>query len=196
MDLSHGGHLTHGSPVNMSGKWFNAVHYGVDKEINDIKEAELETRKLEMDKILLLENENMNLEHQVDQKLNNSYLNQQMKIWKNISVDDHEKEIESQNNLKMQIEVYKLKQTTLENSIHLREKQALEFQNQVQRLNQKIYLQETQEEHYKNLIQNIKNDMENSNLELLKQKEDLQNQINNFQNFNFQLVKEKKRVKK
>lgn len=31
-DLSHGGHLTHGSPVNVSGKWFNAVHYGVDKE--------------------------------------------------------------------------------------------------------------------------------------------------------------------
>ncbi len=34
MDLSHGGHLTHGSPVNLSGKWFNAVHYGVDKETN------------------------------------------------------------------------------------------------------------------------------------------------------------------
>lgn len=32
MDLSHGGHLTHGSPVNVSGKWFNAVHYGVDRE--------------------------------------------------------------------------------------------------------------------------------------------------------------------
>jgi len=32
MDLSHGGHLTHGSPVNVSGKWFKAVHYGVDKE--------------------------------------------------------------------------------------------------------------------------------------------------------------------
>ena len=36
MDLSHGGHLTHGSPVNMSGKWFNAVHYGVDKETNQL----------------------------------------------------------------------------------------------------------------------------------------------------------------
>ena len=34
MDLSHGGHLTHGSPVNMSGKWFKAHHYGVDKETN------------------------------------------------------------------------------------------------------------------------------------------------------------------
>ena len=30
MDLSHGGHLTHGSPVNVSGKWFKAFHYGVD----------------------------------------------------------------------------------------------------------------------------------------------------------------------
>nr|B8HR59.1 RecName: Full=Serine hydroxymethyltransferase; Short=SHMT; Short=Serine methylase [Cyanothece sp. PCC 7425] len=30
MDLSHGGHLTHGSPVNVSGKWFRVVHYGVD----------------------------------------------------------------------------------------------------------------------------------------------------------------------
>ncbi len=29
MDLSHGGHLSHGSPVNVSGKWFKAVHYGV-----------------------------------------------------------------------------------------------------------------------------------------------------------------------
>ncbi len=32
MDLSHGGHLTHGSPVNVSGKWFKAKHYGVDPE--------------------------------------------------------------------------------------------------------------------------------------------------------------------
>ncbi len=32
MDLSHGGHLTHGSQVNLSGKWFNFVHYGVDKD--------------------------------------------------------------------------------------------------------------------------------------------------------------------
>ncbi len=31
-DLSHGGHLTHGSPVNFSGKIYKAVHYGVDKE--------------------------------------------------------------------------------------------------------------------------------------------------------------------
>ena len=32
LDLAAGGHLTHGSPVNMSGKWFNAVPYGVRKE--------------------------------------------------------------------------------------------------------------------------------------------------------------------
>ena len=30
LDLLHGGHLSHGSPVNRSGKWFNAVHYSVD----------------------------------------------------------------------------------------------------------------------------------------------------------------------
>ncbi|HET7559222.1 MAG TPA: serine hydroxymethyltransferase [Limnochordia bacterium] len=32
MSLTHGGHLTHGSPVNLSGKWFNVVHYGVDRK--------------------------------------------------------------------------------------------------------------------------------------------------------------------
>ncbi|MCL6436542.1 MAG: serine hydroxymethyltransferase [Leptolyngbyaceae cyanobacterium HOT.MB2.61] len=32
MDLSHGGHLTHGSPVNVSGLWFNKQHYGVNKD--------------------------------------------------------------------------------------------------------------------------------------------------------------------
>lgn len=32
MNLAHGGHLTHGSPVNFSGKLFNIVPYGVDKE--------------------------------------------------------------------------------------------------------------------------------------------------------------------
>ncbi len=32
MDLSHGGHLTHGSPVNFSGKFFQVVSYGVDEE--------------------------------------------------------------------------------------------------------------------------------------------------------------------
>ncbi len=32
MNLNHGGHLTHGSPVNMSGKWFKVVPYGVNDE--------------------------------------------------------------------------------------------------------------------------------------------------------------------
>jgi glycine hydroxymethyltransferase len=32
LDLASGGHLTHGSPVNMSGKWFNAVPYGVRRD--------------------------------------------------------------------------------------------------------------------------------------------------------------------
>ena len=32
MDLSAGGHLSHGSPANLTGKWFNIVHYGVSKE--------------------------------------------------------------------------------------------------------------------------------------------------------------------
>lgn len=36
MDLSHGGHLTHGSPVNFSGKLFNFISYGVDKETEEI----------------------------------------------------------------------------------------------------------------------------------------------------------------
>jgi glycine hydroxymethyltransferase len=36
MDLSHGGHLTHGSPVNVSGKWFKACHYGVSPETEQL----------------------------------------------------------------------------------------------------------------------------------------------------------------
>ncbi len=32
LDLAHGGHLTHGSPVNFSGIWFQAEHYGVEKD--------------------------------------------------------------------------------------------------------------------------------------------------------------------
>src|SRR5690554_5562507 len=35
-DLSHGGHLTHGSPVNFSGKLYNPVFYGVNKETEEI----------------------------------------------------------------------------------------------------------------------------------------------------------------
>ena len=36
MDLSHGGHLTHGSPVNVSGKWFDVVQYGVNKDTEQL----------------------------------------------------------------------------------------------------------------------------------------------------------------
>src|SRR5664280_3415113 len=41
MSLPHGGHLTHGSKVSFSGKWFNAVHYGVDKQTEDIDYAQV-----------------------------------------------------------------------------------------------------------------------------------------------------------
>ena len=42
MSLPHGGHLTHGSPVNVSGKWFNVVAYGLDPktELIDYDAAE------------------------------------------------------------------------------------------------------------------------------------------------------------
>lgn len=36
MDLSHGGHLTHGSPVNVSGKWFETCHYGVNPDTEQL----------------------------------------------------------------------------------------------------------------------------------------------------------------
>ena len=49
MDLSHGGHLTHGSPVNVSGKWFNVVQYGVNQsteqlDFDQIREVALKER--------------------------------------------------------------------------------------------------------------------------------------------------------
>jgi glycine hydroxymethyltransferase len=42
MDLAHGGHLTHGSPVNFSGQLFNFISYGVDRETGTISMAEVE----------------------------------------------------------------------------------------------------------------------------------------------------------
>lgn len=42
MDLAHGGHLTHGSPVNFSGQLFNFISYGVDKETGMIDMEEVE----------------------------------------------------------------------------------------------------------------------------------------------------------
>ncbi len=48
MDLSNGGHLTHGSPVNMSGKYFKCVSYGVDAngviDYDDVRAKALEFR--------------------------------------------------------------------------------------------------------------------------------------------------------
>lgn len=41
MDLAHGGHLTHGSPVNFSGRLFNFISYGVDKETERVDLAEV-----------------------------------------------------------------------------------------------------------------------------------------------------------
>jgi glycine hydroxymethyltransferase len=46
-DLSHGGHLTHGSPVNFSGKLYNPVFYGVDKETGRIDYNHLEQQAKE-----------------------------------------------------------------------------------------------------------------------------------------------------
>ena len=47
MDLSHGGHLTHGSPVNFSGRAYNFVPYGVNRETGRIDYEELEKKALE-----------------------------------------------------------------------------------------------------------------------------------------------------
>ncbi len=47
MNLAHGGHLTHGSPVNMSGKYFNFVSYGVTKEDGKIDYDEVEKIAIE-----------------------------------------------------------------------------------------------------------------------------------------------------
>ncbi len=54
MDLSHGGHLTHGSPVNVSGKWFEVVHYGVDRETETLNyEAIAELARQHKPKLLI-----------------------------------------------------------------------------------------------------------------------------------------------
>ncbi|WP_243387240.1 serine hydroxymethyltransferase [Bacillus kexueae] len=47
MNLSHGGHLTHGSPVNFSGIQFNFVEYGVDKETHLINYEDVRQKALE-----------------------------------------------------------------------------------------------------------------------------------------------------
>lgn len=47
MNLAHGGHLTHGSPVNFSGKWFNIISYGVSRD----------TYRIDMDEVIRLARE-------------------------------------------------------------------------------------------------------------------------------------------
>ena len=53
LDLNSGGHLTHGSPVNMSGKWFNVLSYGVSREDNLIDMDEV-ARKAEANRPKLI----------------------------------------------------------------------------------------------------------------------------------------------
>jgi glycine hydroxymethyltransferase len=47
LDLNSGGHLTHGSPVNMSGKWFNVVSYGVRQQDQLLDLDEVRAKALE-----------------------------------------------------------------------------------------------------------------------------------------------------
>lgn len=47
LDLSHGGHLTHGSPVNISGILYNAVSYGLSRETRTVDYEEMEEKALE-----------------------------------------------------------------------------------------------------------------------------------------------------
>ena len=54
MNLSHGGHLTHGSPVNASGKLYNFIPYGLDKETGRIDYDELERLAIENKPKLIL----------------------------------------------------------------------------------------------------------------------------------------------
>jgi glycine hydroxymethyltransferase len=49
MDLTHGGHLTHGSPVNMSGSYYNFVPYGVDEDTEQLDYEEILTLAKEED---------------------------------------------------------------------------------------------------------------------------------------------------
>jgi glycine hydroxymethyltransferase len=54
LDLNSGGHLTHGSPVNMSGKWFNVVSYGVREGDNLLDMDEVERKAKETKPKLIL----------------------------------------------------------------------------------------------------------------------------------------------
>ena len=53
-DLSHGGHLTHGSPVNFSGRLYNPVFYGVEKKTGELNyDKILEVAKKEEPKLII-----------------------------------------------------------------------------------------------------------------------------------------------
>jgi glycine hydroxymethyltransferase len=53
-DLSHGGHLTHGSPVNFSGKLYHAIHYGVHPETGRVDYDKMEDiARSEMPKMII-----------------------------------------------------------------------------------------------------------------------------------------------
>lgn len=54
MSLDHGGHLTHGSPVNQSGKWFEAHFYGIHKETETIDYDAVEKTALEIKPNLII----------------------------------------------------------------------------------------------------------------------------------------------
>ena len=54
MNLSHGGHLTHGSPINMSGKYFNFVAYGVTDDAEVIDYDALEKQAIEVQPKLIV----------------------------------------------------------------------------------------------------------------------------------------------
>ncbi|MEB3230518.1 MAG: serine hydroxymethyltransferase [Leptolyngbyaceae bacterium] len=54
MDLSHGGHLTHGSPVNVSGKWFEVQHYGVSQETEQLDYDQIRKMALAYEPKLLI----------------------------------------------------------------------------------------------------------------------------------------------
>lgn len=54
MDLSHGGHLTHGSPVSFSGKLYNVVFYGVNKETGALDMDEVEKVAMESNPKLIV----------------------------------------------------------------------------------------------------------------------------------------------
>jgi len=54
LDLSHGGHLTHGSPVNFSGKMFTAHHYTVEKDTERLNYDSIRTKALEVKPKLII----------------------------------------------------------------------------------------------------------------------------------------------